>query len=175
MVKMNKSYIKQAIINGVCVRFTSANHTPMRSSDMVDFLGILGEMTEAKTIMKGSWVPLTDLLNDTWDILLSMRRNPTVESPGDINIEMSRYYFRHHWKISKDVTSSSIYGLHFSHYKAVSRSNFISEVHSICCHLCANLGLNAPIWLMVLQVVMLKVTGKFLLYKLRGILLMDCD
>ena len=41
--KMNKEDIERIIVEGFCDGFTSTNHTPIRSPDMVRRLGLVDE------------------------------------------------------------------------------------------------------------------------------------
>ena len=76
----------------MCGHFKSTNHSPTRISDVVNFLVIKRENPIQDTL---------DLENDMRNILLSMKREPKMESMGEINVNISRYSFKKYWKISK--------------------------------------------------------------------------
>ena len=47
----NKANIKKSIIYGVCDHFVPINSVPVKSSDMVSYLGILGEKSKKRIIL----------------------------------------------------------------------------------------------------------------------------
>ena len=108
-------------------------------------------------------------------MLLSKRKTQKVKALGDSKVNITRETFRYNCRISRENTASSISWLHFRHYKLASSSELISEIHVIFCDICATLGFFTPWWSVGLQVILLKVTGNLLIYKLRYILEMEVE
>lgn len=118
---------------------------------------------------KKLWAPTSNLDKDTSNILLNMKRYPNLESLWKINIDIYRYLFRQHCKMAKKVMGSSIQVLHLVHYKSEASSKFISGLFSIFSHICDNSWFNAPRLLVVIQFIMQKLAGNFLVDKLNYI------
>ena len=77
---------------GCVVTLNPPTTPPTIISDVVNFLVIKRENPIQDTL---------DLENDMRNILLSMKREPKMESMGEINVNISRYSFKKYWKISK--------------------------------------------------------------------------
>ena len=63
---------------------------------MVRRIGLVVEKKYSQKVLNGTWVPPTRLNEDTKDILLIRKKNPTINSLGDIKVEITRESFRFH-------------------------------------------------------------------------------
>ena len=104
-----------------------------------------------------------------------MKRDITVESLGKYTLISLGTALRKNWKIARRVMAYSISVFRVGHYEVADRSKFLSEVHYIFFHNCANSDFNSPIWLVGLQVIRLKLSGNFLIGKLKDILEMKSN
>ena len=80
-----------------------------------------------------------------------------------------------HWKKAKEMTSSSISGRHFGHYKAGTKSPYICYLQALHATLIAKRGIVLDRWAQGLSVMLEKIFGCSLITKLRSILLMEGD
>ena len=79
------------------------------------------------------------------------------------------------WIKAKEKTSSSVSGLHFSHYKAGAKSTLISHLHVLNTSVAVRRGVHLDRWSHGLSVMLEKMLGCTLLAKLQAILLMEAD
>ena len=75
----------------------------------------------------------------------------------------------------KEKTSSSVSSLHFSHYKAGTKSDLISHLHALKISVALRRGVFLERWAKGLSVMLEKMLGCTLLTKLRAILLMEAE
>ncbi len=88
---------------------------------------------------------------------------------------MTKEDYKTHWKRAKDKTSLSCSGLHFGHYIAGIKSEYISHFHALKATLIYHHGLVLERWAQGLSVMLQKLFGCSLITKLRAILLMEAD
>jgi hypothetical protein len=92
-----------------------------------------------------------------------------------ISCEITRQDFQHHWRRSKERTSSSVSGLHYGHYKAATHSELLSEIHALMTELAVTGGAPLARWESGLSAMLEKTKGVIQVDKLRAILLMEAD
>jgi hypothetical protein len=80
-----------------------------------------------------------------------------------------------HWKRAKEVTSSSLLGRHFGHYKAAKHSKYVSHFQALQASLAMQHEVVMERWGRGLSVILQKIIGCSLVLKLRAILLLDAD
>jgi hypothetical protein len=73
------------------------------------------------------------------------------------------------------LTSSSISGRHFGHYKAGLQNQYITYLHALQSTLVVKSGVVLERWANGLSVMLQKIFGCSLITKLRSILLMEAD
>jgi hypothetical protein len=104
-----------------------------------------------------------------------MRTNLIEDSESSINTRISKDDWGNHRGGSKEVTSSSVSGRHFGHYKARLCSAFISHLLALFDTLIVKWGIVLKRWSQGLSVVLEKIFGCSLITKLRSFLLMEAD
>ena len=114
--------------------FTSKNHALIRSLDMVIILGLVRDKWDAQKLLNRTWLPPTELDKGTKDILLGMK-NPTVNTLGEIKVDINRDSFRSNLRRSRDNKASYISGLRFIHYNLSARSALLLQINTIYCHI----------------------------------------
>ena len=67
---------------------------------------------------------------DTKEMLRCFRKLEVIQQDGDIRIAITKDDFQAYWRRMNERTSSLFSGLHFSHWKAAVRSDYLSEKRS---------------------------------------------
>ena len=83
-------------------------------------------------------------------------KNQTISALGGIKFNITMESFRYLWRRARENTESSISVLYFGYYKLATSSELLSEVQAILFHICSTFGLYTPLWLVDLQVILLK-------------------
>ena len=94
-------------------------------------------------------------------------RRPLFQS--HISAKITTSDFKSYWKKAKELTSSSMSGLHFGHYKSAVDSSFLTAIHTMFSQLTINKGIPLRRWASGLSVMLEKVKGNINVKKLRGI------
>ena len=79
------------------------------------------------------------------------------------------------WKRVGEFTTSSPSGIHYSHYKASTRSELSTKIHAQQLTIIARSGVYPGRWSVTLQVLLEKIAGVCLVEKLRYINLYEAD
>eukprot|EP00956_Cyclotella_meneghiniana_P035709 scaffold117520_cov80-Cyclotella_meneghiniana.AAC.3 len=137
--------------------------------------GYLADSDAAEQVLMGTYraPPGTDAA--TLLLLEEIGRIGRQWRAHQISLSISTEDFQEYWRHMKERTSSSYSGLHFGHYKALSRSDSLSELFARKVSLVSALGLPPDRWGVGLTVMLEKIVGEALVSKLRAILLMEAD
>jgi hypothetical protein len=92
-----------------------------------------------------------------------------------MNTRISKEDWGNHWGRAKEEMSSSVCGMHYSHYKAGFCSAYITHPHALLATLVVKQGIRLERWSQGLLVMLDKIFGCSLITKLRLILLMEAE
>ena len=79
-------------------------------------------------------------------MLRAFRAADNMRSEGPVKTTFTKEDFQRYWRRAKEKTASSILGLHFGHYKAVARSDYLSEGHALLTSIAATTGFSFDHW-----------------------------
>ena len=123
-------------------------------------------------MLDGTYNYTEDFDPPTKELLNECARVRTIIPARSVNINMKRGGWQHRWGKAKEKTSSSVSGLHFSHYKSGAKSDLISHLHALKTSVALRRGVFLARWEKGLLVMLEKILGCTFLTKLRAILLM---
>jgi hypothetical protein len=168
--------VEQAIQRECKVRFLLAHSAPIMSLLLGERLRYLSDEALAKAIITGTYKIPTDLDPATAMILkeigklgmkiVNSKNNKKIITPKD---------FKQFWKKVNKVTSSSMPGVHYGHYKAVIQDPQSTDVLALQLTVIARSGIPPESWSVGLQVMLEKTAGVCLVEKLRAIQLYEAD
>jgi hypothetical protein len=142
-------------------------------SPLRDDFGYLGDTDKAQQVLRGEYTSPAELDEGTRAFLAALPRNkpagPTVTA------SITRDDYQAYWKKALERTSSSFSGLHFGHWKAAAKNDFLSETHAVFTELAYSSGFSLPRWQTGLSAMLEKERGVIKADKLRAILLMEAD
>lgn len=164
--------VEPAIMRNNSARFSLTAKTPLMSKYMSTRLGFLAETEYASDILKGKFKPDLGIDDYTNKFLtfIGKQRKLTTLSPDILRKDCVEF-----WKGAREKKYSSLLGRHFGHYKAVSRSNRLSEIHASFHHVASKSGLRLKRWAQGLTVILEKIEGNILVDELCAILLVEAD
>lgn len=171
----DKETVEEKISKTNEARFKLAWDSPPLQEPLISELGILGDTEAAERILKGTYVcpPGTD--EYTRKFISALQATNLVPEEVGVQTTVSCKDFQNYWKKTREWTSSSISGLHFGHYKAAARSDYLSELNALFTEVSITTGYSPSRWKKGLQVMLLKLEDVYLPEKLRAILLMEAD
>ena len=82
-------------------------------------------------MLDGTYNYTEDFDPPTKELLKECARVRTIIPAWSVNINLKQGGWQHRWSKAKEKTSSSVSGLHFSHYKAGAKSDLISHLPSL--------------------------------------------
>ena len=170
-----KEVVEMKIMENNTKRFRLTENTPPMQEPLLSDLGYLGDTPEAEMIMDGTYVCPPGVDEYTQDFFQCLRRPEWIAPGSQIRTTFTKEDFQAYWKAVSEWISSSISGLHFGHYKAVIKNDYISEIHAVFTDIAVNAGFSLPRWQRGLTVMLEKKAGLILVVKLRAILLMEAD
>ena len=94
---------------------------------------------------------------------------------GEVDIVVTMEDFQYYWRKAKERTSFSFSRVHFGHYKAAAKSEYLSRIHALKLSLIAKTGCTPERWKRCLAVMLKKIAGVALVTKQRAILLLEAD
>ena len=95
---------------------------------------------------------------------------------GEVDIVVTKEDFQYYWRKAKaERTSFSFSRVHFGHYKAAAKSEYLSRIHALKLLLIAKTGCTPERWKRCLAVMLKKIAGVALVTKQRTILLLEAD
>ena len=82
-------------------------------------------------MLDGTYKYTKDFDPPTKELLDECARVRTIIPARSVNINLKRGGWQHQWGKAKQKKSSSVSGLHFSHYKAGAKSDLISHIDAL--------------------------------------------
>ena len=169
----SKEGVKTAIADTISARYRLTEPTPMMQPLHRDTFGLFAETPPSQALLQGQEIQADFLAPHVRDFLTSIQRLPGDPSPTKLSV--SKEDFQDYWTKAKEDTSSSFSGLHFGHWKAAAKDDYLSEVHALFCEMTYGSGFALPRWKTRLTVMIEKKPGVIKVDKLRAILLMEAD
>jgi hypothetical protein len=145
------------------------------TAPLVHDLGYMGTTKAARQILEGTYEPPPGVDDLTRQFFAELQATAPLDPANRISCEITRQDFQHHWRRSRERTSSSVSGLHYGHYKAASHSELLSEIHALMTELAVTGGTPLARWENGLSAMLEKTKGVIQVDKLRAILLMEAD
>ena len=152
-----------------------ANSAPICQGLLGEQLGYLADTEIAQSILDGRFECGPEIDDATALLLEEIGRLGSMLTNGEVIIEITPEEFQEYWRRAKEATSSSYSGIHFGHYKAAGKSDFLSKFFAKKISLIARCGCPPTRCGVGLTVMLKKVAGIALVNKLRAILLMEAD
>ena len=150
-----------------------AEHAPIFKYRLKGEFGYQADTPAARRVLDGTYTYTEDFDPPTKELLDEFARVRTIIPAWSANINLKRGGWQHQWGKAKEKTSSSVSGLHFSHYKAGAKSDLISHLHALKTSVTLMRGLFIARCAKGLSVMLEKMLGCNLLTKLRTILLTE--
>ena len=162
--------MEEAIITENSHRFQLACSLPLFHRDILRQIRSFGQNTPAQDMLwQNTELEISDNdLRQFLQLLYQLEPNPV-----DVHISTERW--RGHWKHSKEKIASSISGLHFGHYKAMSQDCNLSCIKSTLVNLAIKNSIPLSRWLKGVSIMLEKKENLHLVSKLRAILLLEAD
>jgi hypothetical protein len=130
----------------------------------------------AKSIITGTYKIPSDLDPATKLILEEIGRlGMKIVNGKEREIVITSEDFKRFWRKVNKFTSSSMSGVHYSHYKMAIQDDIISEALALQLTVVARSGIPPESWSVGLQMMMEKIAGVCLVKKLRAIQLYKAD
>ena len=165
--------VEAAVMQNNEARFRLTEPTPFMQEPLRSEAGFFGATEAAQQMLDGTHVcpagtdPFTQYFVDCL--------KAADHSPVQVNVEITADDCISHWNKVKEMTSSSCSGLHFSHWKAATRSRWLSEIHALSVEIACSRGYSCSRWQAGLSAMLEKKAGIIQVDKLRAILLMEAD
>jgi uncharacterized protein (UPF0332 family) len=171
-----KSAVEHAIFEEIHnKRFTMAESAPICHSPLLEEFGYNSTTPAAQAVLDGTYAITPDLEAATAEIFRECARIRTIIPKDTAPIWVTKADWQETWKKANERTSSSESGLHFSHYKASIKSDYLSHFHATKISIVLVRGIALSRWSRGLSVMLEKEFGVTLVHKLRAILLMEAD
>ena len=171
-----QSEVEAAIWEGIHdQRFYTAEHAPVCNGQLRGEFGYHAVTKAAKEVLSGKYHYPEDFDESTKEIMQECARVRSDIPERSVNTLIRMKAWQQPWLKCKEKTSSSVSGLHFSHYKAGAKSDTISHLHALKTSAALRRGISLGRWSYGLSVMLEKELGCTLLGKLRAILLMEAD
>ena len=110
-------------------------------------------------MLDGTYNYTEDFDPPTKELLDECAQVRTIIPDWSVNINLKRGGWQHRWGKAKEKTSSSVSGLHFSHYKAGVKSDLISHLHDLKTSVTLRRGVFLARWAKGLLVMLEKMLG----------------
>ena len=157
------------------IRFRLMESTPPMNELLLSNLDFLSDTDAAKRILNGTYICPEGVDAYTKNFIASLQITAPIDPADFIPNTVSLQDYQVHWKWSKEPTSSSIFGLHFGHWKAAAESNFLSELHTLFTDIIVSTSYSPIQWQQGLSVMLDKKKGVCIPSKLHAILLMEAN
>jgi hypothetical protein len=89
----------------------------------------------------------------TMELMEECARIRSIIPARSVNTNLKRHGWQTRWMKANEKTSSSISGLHFSHYKAGAKSDSISHVHALKTSIALRKGIYLDRWAQGLSII----------------------
>ena len=156
-------------------RLYAAEKAPICQVMLGGEFGYQADTQAARQVLDGTYNYTEDFDPPTKELLDECAWVRTIIPARSVNINLKRGGWQHRWGKAKEKTSSSVSGLHFSHYKAGAKSDLISHLHALKTSVALRREVFLARWAKGLSVMLENILVCTLLTKLRTILLMEAD
>ena len=174
-VHEGKEECERVIMEEISVRFEQAKSALICKGNLFDLLGYSADTQTAMKILEGRFDPPAGMDEPTRLIFKEMARIWKKMKSGEVDIVVTMEDFQYYWRKAKERTSSSFSRVHFGHYKAAAKSEYLSKIHALKLSLIARTGCTPERWRRCLAVMLEKIAGVVLVTKQRAILLLEAD
>merc|ERR1711966_137539 len=96
--------------------------------------------------MGGTYEYAEDFDESTRDIMQECARIKNNIPTNSVNTVIRKKEWQQRWLKAKEMTSSSVSNLHFSHYKAGAKSELISHLHALKTSIALRRGISLSLW-----------------------------
>ena len=151
-----KDKIEQAIATEIPKRFGQADSAPICQGPMFDLLSYSVNTHTAEQIHEGKFVLPLGMDGSTLIILKEIARIWRKMGTCKVEITVTTENYQHYWNKVKEKISSLISSLHFSHYKAIAHSDFLSQCLAMKLELITGTGSASETWARGLSVMLEK-------------------
>eukprot|EP00956_Cyclotella_meneghiniana_P012156 scaffold17260_cov86-Cyclotella_meneghiniana.AAC.3 len=156
-------------------RFSLGKRAAISHGKLLEDLGNLGDTAAARRILEGTY-EFPENADPATVLLLKELARMALEMEGENDDGwLTVPEFQDYWKKAKERTSSSYSGRHFGHYKAASKDDFLSALHTGNINLATHRGRPLDRWRKGVTVLLEKEPGNCFIDKLRAILLLEGD
>ena len=130
--------VKAAVMKNNEAHFWLTETAPFMQEPLCSEVGFFSMTEAAQQMLEGTCAcpEGTDEFTKYFAACLKASNQSTMP----INIEIMAQDCKDCWNKVKELTSSSYSGLHFSHWKAATRSNWLSEVHALSIEIACSRG-----------------------------------
>ena len=133
MEKTTQEEVEEHMMAMCKQHFCLTKSTPPVQEPLQSELGLLGEMEAAQQIIKGM-CDCPEGVDKYTRSFIEMLKACAPSSQVNILMVFTKEDFQSFWKKCNKHTSSSISGLHYSHYKAVADNDHLSKLQQTPCH-----------------------------------------
>jgi hypothetical protein len=134
--------VEKAIMETIDLCYRLTHSTPFLQDPLLTAVGLTGTLLAAKQILEGTFICPAGV-DKTTQLLIQLLKRP-ADSVFCIETSITFKDFQQYWKRVRERTSSSIWGLHFSHWKAAAQSDELSESHSLFMKIAISTGYALP-------------------------------
>jgi hypothetical protein len=137
-------------------RFHLAELAPLCQEPLPGTFGYNAICDASQKILDGTYDYPQDFNEAIKEILQECALIRLKIPPSSLDTLITKEDWGNHWGKAKEETSSSVFGHHFSHYKAGLRSAYISHLQSLFASLVIKRGIVLDRWLQGLSVMLEK-------------------
>jgi hypothetical protein len=123
--------MEQRIMENNSRWFCLMESTPPMQEPLVSQLGYLGNTEAASQILNGTYVCPPELETETQLFILALRVTSPTMMASKVSTLVTKEDFKSYWKHARERTSSLLSNIHFRHYKASTKSDYVSEIHAL--------------------------------------------
>ena len=168
--------VQDAIFNEVHrKRYNLAEEAPICQGVLRGQFGYTATSPTAQSVLDGSYVFPLEIDAATKELFKEIAQIRDTVPSDSVNGIIPRERWQQRWIKAREDTSSSLSGLHFSHYIAGAKCDYISQFHALRVSLALKKGIALERCSNGLSVMLEKTFGVSLVSKLRAILLMEAD
>jgi hypothetical protein len=109
------------------------------------------------------------------EFLQTIQASAPLDPQSQLSCEITKEDVQCYWKKPRERTSSSIFGLHYGHYKAAAMDDTLSKMHALMTELTVTGASPFAQWEMGLSCMLEKTAGVIKVEKFHAILLMEAD
>jgi len=137
-----RTNVENALCQALQKCFTKAHSSPFLHCQLLADVSLLSCSPAAKEILEGTYHCLDDADNYTKLFLKALKW--LMPHPELVSTVLSPENICTHWHRAKVLTSSSISGLHFGHYKAAISNDLLTHLHACFMQLVFMTSISQP-------------------------------